>query len=154
MNDTVMTVDGKNITRAEADEILEKLRPREKCIVFYRFPANPREDRLTYKSIGAVVGLEKAAVCSMYNRAIKRTAFMLGTDIKTAEVFLSIAVPGWTGAAESIEGVSAETGKAMDYIDRCLKTANTYGLTDKEKALVKHALDWALLKQNKTAGGK
>jgi len=146
-----MTIDGRPITRKEADDVLNKLRPREKYIVMMRFPKDPRKERMIFENIGKKVGLDSKAVSyNLYRRAVKRIAFMLDTDIKTAEVFLSLAVPEWNEPTNIVNTITPENGKKMDFIDRCLKTANTYRLSEKDKKLIKHALDWALLKQPDT----
>jgi hypothetical protein len=149
MNDNVvMMLNGNPVIREKADEVLEHLRPREQYIMKSRFPSNPALERMTFSEIGERVGLKSGPAYNMYKKGVKRTAFYLETDQKTAEIFLSLAVPGWMPVEhEALETMAPGIGKKLDYIDRCLRTANSYGLNDRDKEYIKHALEWALIKQ-------
>ena len=144
MSEVVLTIDGKDITREMADDLLEKLRPREKFILHRRFPADPEEPRMTYQQIADKIGQTQPFTFNLYIKAKKRIARALNTDINTAEIFLSIAVPGWTGG---IYDITPENGKLLDYIARVMAMASTYQI-DEYKPRIKRGLEWALLEQD------
>jgi len=145
MSEVIITIDGKDITREMADELLEKLRPREHFILHSRFPADPEVMRVTFEHLSGVMGHSQPFTFNLYNKAKKRMAKFLNTDINTAEVFMSLAVPGWKGGYHDI---TPENGKLLDFIARTMSMAKTYRI-EAQLPRLKRGLDWALLEQDK-----